>query len=172
MIVVVHDKRWKECKGIKIPATSKTKTTTRRRRKGNITLQKSAFLQQTRHLLVFAFPRFSLQTKVPEKVAQISSILELPQRVLNEGRYRRNEVDGIWCQLPSLDVFNDLRGLLPLPEIDQVRSNHVRILVDERQLREEDTCRLVRTELPALKRLNRSPINGTHGATIVESLWR
>ena len=51
-----------------------------------------------------------------------------------------NDVEGVGGQLPSLDIFNDFRGLLPLAEVDLVRPNHVGILVDERQLREEDAC--------------------------------
>lgn len=52
-----------------------------------------------------------------------------------------NDVEGVGGQLPSLDIFDDFRGLLPLAEVDLVRPNHVGILVDERQLREEDACK-------------------------------
>ena len=56
-----------------------------------------------------------------------------------------NDVEGVGGQLPSLDIFDDFRGLLPLAEVDLVRPNHIGILVDERQLREEDTCGLIST---------------------------
>ena len=81
VVATLHDKRWKECQGIKIPAICKHKTI----RRGKIlVLQESAFLQQTRHLLVLTLPRFSLQAEVPEIITQIPPIFERTQRVLNE----------------------------------------------------------------------------------------
>ena len=79
-------------------------------------------------------------------------------------------MEGVGRQLPSLDVLDDLRSFLPLTEVDQVRPNLVGILVDERQLREEDTCELMNTGPSAPKFTNYSPMNGTHGATMVDSL--
>lgn len=75
---IVHVKRWKECKGIKIPAICTSKTIIELERRGKSILQESAFLQQSRHLLVLTFPGFPFQAKVPEKVTQISPVLELP----------------------------------------------------------------------------------------------
>jgi hypothetical protein len=72
----------------------------------------------------------------------------------------------------SLDVFNDLGGFLPLAEVDQVRPNHVGIFVNKRELRQEDACKPISTGLSAPNIIFYSPMNGTQGATMVESLCR
>jgi hypothetical protein len=80
----------------------------------------AALLEQPGHLLVLTFPGFSLETQVPEMVSQLLGFDELLQRVLEVRLDRRNGQKIVGRRLPALDIPNDLRCLLTLPEIDDI----------------------------------------------------
>ena len=70
--------------------------------------QETAFLEQSRHLLVVSLSWLSFQAHLPKSVTRGLGIIEMIQRFVNEVHY-----DGHRCQvkrlsLPTLDVPNDL----------------------------------------------------------------
>lgn len=101
---------------------------------GNSRLQKSAFLQQSSHLLVFPLTRLALKTEVPELVAIVNPVLVRLEGLLQIGEHGRHRLEVVWLRLPTLDVLNDLSRLLSLAEVNHAACQLVfRTVIDESQ---------------------------------------
>lgn len=83
-------------------------------------LQEPGLLKQSRHLLVLPLPRLPLQTERPEVLTRSLCILELTKGFFDVSLDRGNGLEIERLLLPSLNVADDFRGLLPLLEVDKV----------------------------------------------------
>ena len=106
----------------------------------NSQLEEATLLQQPSHLLILPFPRFPLETDVPELVSIVMAVRILVEALFKVGKDRCDCLEVVRLGLPPFDVMNDFCCFLSLAEVDHVVSQPIASsVVDEGQRRQVNT---------------------------------
>ena len=98
-----------------------------------MTLKETLLVQISDYPFIFSFSGFSLQAQLVKLVAIVDSSAKLGEGIFNKLLHRGHRMETVELDLPPFDTLNDLRSLLPFPEVDQVlRVSVVGSVVDER----------------------------------------